>query len=142
MRYCSSDSTYRSRLPRPRQRNRGLGSALGPIGCIDRAMVGGHEFGDDSEADATPRHVRGSVTAPEPLEQRNARVSRAPRGLSSRLPVTRDAESIAGAEHCPDKDGFVRIELDLAAQVLHVRVNGSLAPVELVTPETVDQLSP
>ena len=56
--------------------------------------------------------------------------------------IGRQAEPVAAAQHGLDDLRAGGIVLDLAAQVLHVRVNGALVPLELVSPHSVDELEP
>ena len=92
-----------------------------------------------SERDAITISAANTTTAAI-ATVRNARVSRTPSGPSSRLPVTVDSQPVAGPEDCFHQNRFVGIELDLAAQVLHVGIDGAFVPVELIPPQPIDQL--
>src|SRR6185437_8932019 len=56
--------------------------------------------------------------------------------------IAGQAQAVAAAEDRLHDLRVGGIGLDLAAQVLHVRVNGPLIPLELVPPDPVDQLEP
>jgi catechol 2,3-dioxygenase-like lactoylglutathione lyase family enzyme len=56
--------------------------------------------------------------------------------------VAGQAEPVAAAQHCLDDLRAARVFLDLAAQVLHVRVDGAFVALELMPPDPVDQLEP
>src|SRR5581483_7944797 len=56
--------------------------------------------------------------------------------------IAAQSQPVATAQDGPDDAGTGRILLDLAAQVLDVRVDGALISVELVAAHPVDQLEP
>src|SRR5690348_13710697 len=56
--------------------------------------------------------------------------------------IAGQAEPVTTAEDGLHDPGISRIFLDLAAQVLHVRVDGALVALELVPAHPVDQLEP
>src|SRR5262249_54905064 len=63
---------------------------------------------------------------------------RGPGGPVPPSAIGRRAEPVAAAQHGLDDLRVGGIVLDLAAQVLHVRVDGALIPLELVSPHPVD----
>src|SRR5215469_14749004 len=56
--------------------------------------------------------------------------------------IARQAEPVAAAQHGLDDLRVAGLILDLAAQVLHVRVDSALIPLELISAHPVDQLEP
>src|SRR4029079_4226981 len=65
-----------------------------------------------------------------------------PGGAGPGSVIAGQAEAVTAAEHGLHDLGVAGILLDLAAQVLHVRVDGALVPFELVPAHPVDQLEP
>src|SRR6056297_3559226 len=76
----------------------------------------------------------------------NAAASRVPsRSLHRwirRSAIVIEPQPVAAADDGLHDPRLVRIELDLAAQVLHMAVDRALVPVELVPPNPVDELVP
>src|SRR3974390_3230589 len=60
--------------------------------------------------------------------------------MRPRLPVTVEAEPVTRSQHRLDDHGVTRVALDLAPQVLHVRIDGALVALELVAAYLVDEL--
>src|SRR5438477_5843222 len=85
---------------------------------------------------ATPRRTPRSSAPP-----RETAPERPPR-LGPRSAVALEAQPVAATQHGLDDLRAGRISLDLAAQVLHVRVDGPLITVELIPADPVDQLEP
>ena len=56
--------------------------------------------------------------------------------------IAGQAEPVTAAQDGLDDPGVAGIVLDLAAQVLHMRVDGALIAFELIPPHPVDQLEP
>ena len=54
--------------------------------------------------------------------------------------IAGEAQPVSAAHHGLHDPGPARILLDLAAQVLHVRIDGPLIPLELIPADPVDQL--
>src|SRR6185437_6111603 len=104
---------------------------------------------DTSTAEKTAVRMANSATAAS-ATARNASASRSPRVLPRWPPpaargreasvIAGQAEPVAAAKHGHDDAGVPRVVLDLAAQVLHVRVDRPLVAFELVSPHLVDQL--
>src|SRR5207245_9598058 len=92
-----------------------------------------------SRSAATSTSPVSSASAPT-ATTRKARARRAPSGPSRRirLVIPRHAEAVPGAEDGLDDARVLRIALDLAAQVLHVRVDGARVARELVAASPVD----
>src|ERR1700722_1310925 len=118
---------------------------------------------DTSTAENTPASTASRATAASETP-RNASASRSPSVLPRcplpRCPLPRcpfpdaaddtdaasviagQAEPVAAAEHGHDHPRVSRIVLDLAPEVLHMRVDRALVAFELVAPHLVDQLKP
>src|SRR6185437_9222653 len=116
---------------------------------------------DTSTAEKTAVSTANSATAAS-ATLRNASASRSPRvlprpagrggpasgpGRAGSVPagpvpsvIAGQAEPVAAAEHGHDDDRVRRVLLDLAAEVLHVRVDRPLVALELVPAHPVDQL--
>src|SRR6185437_3128155 len=99
---------------------------------------------DDTSADvkmaARPasRAIAAKATARKVIASRSPSVSaRAPRSV-----IAGQAQPVTAAEDGLDNARIGRIVLDLAPQVLHMRVDGSLVALELISPHPVDQLEP
>src|ERR1700722_5930337 len=56
--------------------------------------------------------------------------------------IAAQAKSVPSAQHRRDDLRITRILLDLAAQVLHVRVDDALVALELIAADPVDELKP
>ena len=80
--------------------------------------------------------TRGTPRSPTPPEE----TAPAPPRLGPRSAVALEAEPVAATQHGLDDLRAGGISLDLAAQVLHVRVDGPLIAVELIPADPVDQL--
>src|SRR5882757_5821200 len=100
---------------------------------------------DTSTSEKTAVRTAISATAAS-ATPRNASASRSPRvlprwpppgGGSGASVIAGQAEPVAAAEHGHDDARVRRVILDLAAQVLHVRVDRPLVALELVSPHLV-----
>src|SRR5262249_58108739 len=98
-------------------------AAVSPAGGASAAGATAATAGASRSPIASPR-VRGSG-GPEPPSA-----------------IGRQAEPVAAAQHGLDDLRVGWIVLDLAAQVLHVRVDGALIPLELVSSHPADEFEP